>query len=828
MPLVRCPKCGRVADGNICFACGHEWADGPDAARLPVVSTAPRTTTRPPAQVTLPQDDFAFEIDLAPDPLTAAATSPAPPSITPAPQARPAATNSGLLADAPQDFAHDTPQAAAHDHGGDLPGLPASDFAEATVLGASMSSEQLALLRGGAFDPPAPAIDDVTVDLSGLPTSEMAEATVVAVGLTAAQLAALRDEISRAATPAPSLSPLPAMNFGLPMASIRTAPPFDQLDPFTLPPEAPAAPPPIAPAPTPPSMPAIAAPPIPAIATPPSMPATAAPPPMPAIAPPPSMPARAFEGDAHRALAMPRVPVPTPPSFAAAFAAATSLDVPRDVLQPPLPHADETSFAGLLEEVARASTPPPAPSMRALVAEPAPTPVPAPPSASTADPPHAPPQLPEDDVEVDVDVDAIESVSAAPEALLPSASPSSAEATPFPPLPQAVELAPAPATFPPLPHAPPPLPDDLGDPAFDVELATVSVQRAEAPFDIDAPRRPFDVAVQSPVETAVPAIPTTDEAFDIDVGTGRFTVPAGAWPGDVGAVPANVMAIVDANATDAARPDHTLPVDLGAILDVEGGGARPLEIESGTGSDETATGAWPPIPTTSEPGSVAGTIPGHPADFSLPPPPIPVAVAHDDNDAFGDVPILAIDDAPAAALASPVPEAATPSVAPPPVDDEEINFGLAADVAAPEPAAIAPAIAGPPPAPDDDEISFAMLDASASEPLAEEFKFALEQEASLAPSAPVPNAPVSNDLPPPQAASAPPAAPSSAPTAAPATTAAPTATPVTTEPTPEQAAAAGPLAERVGALAESLEGAGRFADAVLLYDVQNLLTSLAR
>ena len=30
MALVRCPSCGRVADGKSCFACGHEWTD--DAA----------------------------------------------------------------------------------------------------------------------------------------------------------------------------------------------------------------------------------------------------------------------------------------------------------------------------------------------------------------------------------------------------------------------------------------------------------------------------------------------------------------------------------------------------------------------------------------------------------------------------------------------------------------------------------------------------------------------------------------------------------------------------------------------------------------------------
>jgi hypothetical protein len=41
-------------------------------------------------------------------------------------------------------------------------------------------------------------------------------------------------------------------------------------------------------------------------------------------------------------------------------------------------------------------------------------------------------------------------------------------------------------------------------------------------------------------------------------------------------------------------------------------------------------------------------------------------------------------------------------------------------------------------------------------------------------------------------------------------------------------AADGPttLSHRVGALAEALEGNGRFDDAALLYDVQNLLNSL--
>ena len=45
MALVRCPSCGRVADGNVCFACGHEWSDQPAVA-----STPPATAERSPSQ----------------------------------------------------------------------------------------------------------------------------------------------------------------------------------------------------------------------------------------------------------------------------------------------------------------------------------------------------------------------------------------------------------------------------------------------------------------------------------------------------------------------------------------------------------------------------------------------------------------------------------------------------------------------------------------------------------------------------------------------------------------------------------------------------------
>ena len=48
MPMVRCPQCGRVADGVNCFACGYEWPKGAPAAAAPPPAAPARAPTQPP------------------------------------------------------------------------------------------------------------------------------------------------------------------------------------------------------------------------------------------------------------------------------------------------------------------------------------------------------------------------------------------------------------------------------------------------------------------------------------------------------------------------------------------------------------------------------------------------------------------------------------------------------------------------------------------------------------------------------------------------------------------------------------------------------------
>ena len=50
MPIVRCPECGRVADGSLCFACGYEWSESSE----PDQSQSASENAGPTAGSTLP------------------------------------------------------------------------------------------------------------------------------------------------------------------------------------------------------------------------------------------------------------------------------------------------------------------------------------------------------------------------------------------------------------------------------------------------------------------------------------------------------------------------------------------------------------------------------------------------------------------------------------------------------------------------------------------------------------------------------------------------------------------------------------------------------
>lgn len=536
-------------------------------------------------------------------------------------------------------------------------------------------------------------------------------------------------------------------------------------------------------------------------------------------------------------LGFPHVPVPTPPSFAAAFAAATAADDTRDTL-PALPTSspppdDEASFAGLLGDdvVGTPATPTTATGVAPFSSAPAPTPVPAP----VAAPPPVPDvalvddaaavtaALPEsdDDVAIDVELDVLESTSAQPDIVIPAPTPSLISSTPFPPLPYAVDSQPVSASpFPPLPVAPPPPADD-DDSTSQTNLGAVpplpetalphtppGVERGDAAFVIDVgPQAPFATPEPFAVTGAPPAIdapappPLVDDAFDIDVGTGRF------------------------NAPDLASAASLAP-------------ETPVAVETN------------PVGTFSPP-----------ADEAAPEPGLPVAVGLDVGDeSFGDVPLLVVDEAQA-----PDAPRATPPFA-----------NIEPDPASPPGAAVLPAVPAPA-VPDDSEVGESTVDGFSvegfsvdgptadaqtvkdglaidglridgappdvrpgNEPaLAEvttattttlhasvasdelDIDFAIEPEAMVAAAAPTATADV----------------PATLATAAPAV-----ADDVPAAPPPQQAidlAGGGPvsgppavgdgsLSSRAGALAEALEGEGRFTEAALLYEIQNVLSAIGR
>jgi hypothetical protein len=116
MPMMRCPQCGRVADGKMCFACGYEWPAGgaqapsvprtatpqvPPASPAPVAPSAPPTASPaaiPPAGAR-PASGSSAAIVAPPS------ARPAPPSPTSAPGSSPAIVSPLAAGPAPSPFA---------------------------------------------------------------------------------------------------------------------------------------------------------------------------------------------------------------------------------------------------------------------------------------------------------------------------------------------------------------------------------------------------------------------------------------------------------------------------------------------------------------------------------------------------------------------------------------------------------------------------------------------------------------------------------------------------------------------------------------------------
>jgi hypothetical protein len=667
MPLIRCPRCGRVADGSVCFACGHEWGDSPSTTLPSATAATHRSPTRPPAQVTLPQDDFAFEIDLAPDPVTTAELDDASGG-----RLSSASGQGSLLADSPQEVAPaatppstpvpppprpadlaptPTPAPRLSDDAGRASFHASSDFADATVIAPTLTATQLALLRNSASsaEPAPPALP--ANDLSGLPSSDAAAATVVAAGVTASQLAALRAEAVTHAPPPPALA-MPPVSFDLPTASLRSPPPFDPLDPFALPIE------PSMRAPTPPST---------FAPTPP--PAPTATPPAPT---PPSMPSvGAFAGvDGQRRFAMPMVPVPTPPSFAAAFAAATAADTssmhsvhssmtpeppnaPSPAAVPSVPAAapaplldDEASFAGLLDDGARSTTGRAASSSRVS-------------PAPTTPPPHtAPASSDGPEIELDVDIDADEPASTSPPVLPPPVFPSPATTVPFPPLPQTLAPPPVAEAFPPLPPsapiAAPPAElsvDDVHDTAFEVDLASGSTPGPGLlGLTAGLANAAFLTGGDGAPRTAPPAAP----AFDLPAAAST-TMPAGLPTASA------------ATSGSPPAPTGDPPSPWSASLD---GAATPSPLAPGQGAESAAVG-----PDAVAPAAVDALLPTVAATG-------PAAPALPDVTMAAPAPALGVDHTTSSTLAG---VSGSDAGAPGPVDDD-FAFVVEADALAAPPA----------------------------------------------------------------------------------------------------------------------------------------------
>jgi hypothetical protein len=367
-----------------------------------------------------------------------------------------------------------------------------------------------------------------------------------------------------------------------------------------------------------------------------------------------------------------------------------------------------------------------------------------------------------------------------------------------------------------LPVAPPPPADD-NDPTslFDLGAAppppeavpTFETQRGvasgDAAFVIDiGPRAPSETAepfvvAASPTAIDAPASPPlVDEAFDIDVGTGRFNAPvvasaaSSAPEAPVAAEPIPVVAF--GPPADEGGPTPGLPVAVGLDVGEESFGEVPLLVV-----DEVPT---TDAPHATSPFANIETAPAAPGAAALPPGP-GTAVADDPKVGELTVDGFSVDGFTV--------DGAT-------VDAQTVKDGLAIDGAPPGVrSGNGPALA-----------DVATTTPHASFPSEElDVDFAVEPEAILSTAAPAATADVNG--------------PAMLAAAAPAGAADVDVTgdlpPVpaidlsVAEPVPRPAAAGdGSLSSRAGALAESLEGEGRFSEATLLYEIQNVLTAIGR
>jgi hypothetical protein len=129
MPLVRCPQCGRVADGRNCFACGYEWPSGGAVASTPPAAapTAPQPPrTQPFASGAAPLTPQPQQRGMTPLGTPAPSTSPAgapPRGETPPPLRSPASTNP--FAANPKNPFQQLPPAVTRPPGGSSPGFTA-------------------------------------------------------------------------------------------------------------------------------------------------------------------------------------------------------------------------------------------------------------------------------------------------------------------------------------------------------------------------------------------------------------------------------------------------------------------------------------------------------------------------------------------------------------------------------------------------------------------------------------------------------------------------------------------------------------------------------
>ncbi len=100
MPMVRCPECGRVADGTACFACGYEWPNAGAApagssatsaakAPSPAAAPAPPAPRAPPPPAAPDIEDIDLGLDADPGPSLSLLGGGDSPFVTPTPPTPP-------------------------------------------------------------------------------------------------------------------------------------------------------------------------------------------------------------------------------------------------------------------------------------------------------------------------------------------------------------------------------------------------------------------------------------------------------------------------------------------------------------------------------------------------------------------------------------------------------------------------------------------------------------------------------------------------------------------------------------------------------------------